>query len=142
MAEKTRRIKVERIIAGRAEPKTLNINSSLTDVAKAIASDPNHLAVVMDGGKVKGVLSDEDIVTWVRDNATKKKDMSKVKALDLNPKPMISVYSESSLDDAIEKFRMKGVGKLLVTDSNGKPIGILTKMTALDTIRKSMKMSF
>jgi len=136
MAAEIKKIQVKDIITEMDKPATLDIGSSLMQVAEAIAKDPNHMIVITEKGKPRGVLTDEDIVTWVKDKAKGTVDLSKVTARDLNPKPMINVLSISSLDDAIGVFTATRVNKLLVTDPDGTLKGILTKMRAIETIRR------
>jgi len=118
------------------KPTTLDIGSSLMQVAEAIAKDPNHIVVIAEKGIPKGVLTDADIVAWVKDKAKGNVDLSKVTAADLNPKSMINILGISNLDDAIGVFTTTGVNKLLVKNPEGNVIGILTKMRAIDYIRQ------
>ena len=128
-------ILVKDLITEKDKTTSRDIGSSLAEVAGAIAKDPNHIVVITENGEPRGVVTDEDVVSWVRDKAKGNVDLSKVTAADLNPKPMINVQSATSLDDAIGVFKTKGVNKLLVRDPDGT-IRLLTKMRAIDFIRK------
>lgn len=53
---------------------------------------------------------------------------------DLNPKPPITVISETPLSNAIWQMRTHNIGCLLVTDAQGKLVGIFTEHDVLNKI--------
>lgn len=117
------------------QPTTLDVKSSVTQVAEAIAKDPNHMVIITENKVPKGVVTDTDIITWIK-AATGNVDPTKVKAGDLNPKPIIKIVNTSNLDEAIGVFTTTGFNKLLVIDVDGTLKGVLTRMRAIDAMRR------
>ena len=117
------------------QPTKLEIKSSVTQVAEAIAKDPNHMVIITENEVPKGVVTDADIITWIK-AATGTVDPTKAKAGDLNPKPIIKIVNTSSLDEAIGVFTTTGFNKLLVIDVDGTLKGVLTRMRAIDAMRR------
>lgn len=95
--------------------------STVTDCAKSMFKKDVGLVIVQDEDKLKGVLTEKDII-WA---LTKKHDLSNVKAKDIMLRKITTIKPSRDIYDAL--VRMKN-GKLrwLPVTNKGNVIGILT----------------
>lgn len=96
-------------------------NSSVTDCARSMFKKDVGLVIVKDEEKLKGVVTEKDII-WA---LTKKHDLSGVKAKDIMLRKITTIKPSRDIYEAL--VRMKN-GKLrwLPVTVNGNVIGILT----------------
>jgi len=96
-------------------------NMTLVDCAKSMFKNNVGLVVVKDKDKLKGVLTEKDII-WA---LTKKNDLSKIKARDIMLKKITTINPSRDIYDALIRMQGAKVGWLPVT-AKGNVIGLLT----------------
>jgi predicted transcriptional regulator len=55
------------------------------------------------------------------------RDLSNLKASDISVEPASTVSMDADLDQVMEAFRKTGSGRIIMTDHDGKPAGILKR---------------
>ncbi|ABM79992.1 CBS domain-containing protein [Hyperthermus butylicus] len=129
----TRLISVPRIpvgeIASIGNIITIEPDATIKDAAKLmIERRVKGLPVIDSRGRLIGIITQTDIAKAVaegRIDATVKEYMSF---------PVITIRSDEDIGDAIELMNLRDIGRLVVTDSEGKPIGIITRTDILKFI--------
>lgn len=111
----------------------LQLSDTFGDAVSLMASQHvRHSVVVDERGKVKGVISDRDVLrTLARAPDWKTKPVSDI----MTQKPFV-VHPRTSVADALEKLIEKRINCLPVVDDNGKLCGILTSTDLLKSYHK------
>ena len=111
---------------------TIEMDDSLR-VVKGIFDHANfHHLLVVEKGRLKGVLSDRDLLRSMspyvgtraettRDSVTLDKKVHQV----MTRKPIV-VYADSEVEEAIDVFNMLKVSCIPVVDEDDRPIGIVS----------------
>ncbi len=89
---------------------------SLAEAAKVMSSNNLDSLIFYSKDEIKGIISHKDLIS----NFDKKKKISQVMTQDV-----ITIDSESSIDDALDMMRTNKIRKLPVIE-DGKLVGILT----------------
>ncbi|MDF2956864.1 MAG: Signal-transduction protein containing cAMP-binding [Candidatus Alkanophagales archaeon MCA70_species_1] len=101
---------------------TAEVDASV-EVAARLMRDKNvGSLVVMKGSVPVGIVTERDLITKV---LAENKKPSDVLLKDIMSVPLITIDAESSVSEAIELMREKGVRRLLVLEG-GKLVGIVT----------------
>lgn len=111
---------------------SIESNSKISDAAKKMIETSNDSAIVFDGEKVLGVMTDKDIMN---DVIAKGLDPSKTDVKIATHGPIISVAIESKVEQAIELMTKNNVRRLLVTE-NEEPVGIISQKMIVGNIDK------
>ena len=93
----------------------------IKDINFILRNDAPDALLVMDKGKIMGIVTDSDLVMKVN---RKNLNSDNIKVKDIMSSPVISIESGKDIKDAIDLMARKKVQKLLVTE-NGSPIGVL-----------------
>jgi len=112
---------------------TIGMDDSLK-IARAIFNRRRfHHLLVIDNGKLVGVLSDRDLLKHIspflgspfsqrqQDSATLNKKVHQMMS-----RRLVSVSPDAKVSQAAERMMAERVSCLPVVDGNGKPIGIIT----------------
>ncbi|MBW6442388.1 CBS domain-containing protein [Patescibacteria group bacterium] len=102
-------------------PITAKPNESLLSCAKKMIKKRIGSLVLVEKGKLKGIVSQKDIL-WA---IVKKSDLSKVKAKDVSPKKLITLKPSAKISEAISKINKNHFYRLPVV-KEGKLMGLLT----------------
>lgn len=78
-------------------------------------------SLVVDSKKISGILTKTDIIRDFAEN-----QRGKYKVVELKNPGYVSVNTETSLSDVIKKMIKKNIGRIIVTDQKGKPVGIIS----------------
>ena len=112
------------------EPKCISIESSLEDAFKLMQQEGiRHLPVERSQGQVVGILSQRDFA-----NLNRTSDLANFRVEDLMTPDPISVFTGSALLDAAYLLSKNKIGSLIVSDENGKLVGIFTSTDALNAL--------
>jgi CBS domain-containing protein len=103
-------------------PVTIPAEMSAADAAGLMRDRDIGDVIVMNQGRVMGIITDRDIV--VRPVAAKQ-DPSKVRLADICSKELYSVEYTDTVEDAINLMRGKAVRRVLVMD-DVCPVGIVS----------------
>jgi len=79
--------------------------------------------IIKDGDKLKGILTEKDIIWAVVKKS--KKGLKDIQAKDLMKRKVITIKPGADITDAMKKFKKKKIRRLPVVE-NGKLIGMLT----------------
>ncbi len=77
--------------------------------------------VIGNKNELQGIITKTDIIEYFAEHY-----FGKHRVVDLKNPGFISVSTESSLSDTIEKMMKNNISRIIVTDSKGKPLGIIT----------------
>ncbi len=94
---------------------------SISDVLMMLRKHRISGAPVMDGEQLAGIISMEDIVRAMSENALS----ASVSAY--MTRPVISAHDYDSIVKSLETFTKSGLGRLPVVDESGKLVGMVTK---------------
>ena len=124
-----RRVKEERYDAQNVgdimtrPPHTLDVTASVMDAATAMREGDFGDVVVLEEGRLCGILTDRDIV--VRVLATGDDPLS-VRVGDVCSRVLTTVCESDGIGDAVRLIRAKAVRRLPVLDDDGKLVGIVS----------------
>src|SRR3989344_713175 len=93
----------------------------IKDINFILRNDAPDALLVMDKGKIAGIVTDSDLVMKVN---RKNLNSDNIKVKDIMSSPVISIESNRDIKEAIDLMARKKIQKLLVTE-NGSPIGVL-----------------
>ncbi|MBU2576460.1 MAG: CBS domain-containing protein, partial [Nanoarchaeota archaeon] len=97
--------------------------TDLKTCAKTMVKKRVGSLIIKDGDKLKGILTEKDIIWAVVKKS--KKDLKNIKAKDLMKRKVVTIKPGADITDAMTKFRKKKLRRLPVVE-NGKLIGFLT----------------
>jgi len=102
---------------------TVELNTSAKDCAKAMAKRGVSCAVITQGGSAVGIVTERDLVSKVLAESI---DAKNVLARDIMSTPLITVGPDSTLTNAAELMAQYRVRRLVVVDSSGALVGLVT----------------
>ena len=101
-------------------------DSSLEDIAKAMKRYDVGMVIIKENNKIKGIITDRDIVTKILAN----KDNKIKEYLTTN---LISIDINSDINEAIDLMKKHKIKRLLVKKDN-KLVGVLSLSDLLNTV--------
>lgn len=123
----------------RQDPITAVPEETVREVAKRMAEyGVGSLAVVDEHGRPIGMVTDRDIVQNVIRRRRSPDDVAVAEMMSLD---VVSVWQEVPLVRAFHRMRQEAVRRVLVTDDEGKVVGILTFDDALPQIARALGMA-
>ena len=102
--------------------KTVEAGDKVEDAAKIMAEADIGAVVVVDDGKVAGIVTDRDITVRV---VAAGENPSKTKVSDAASGGADTVEADASIDDAVKLMREKDIRRLPVVEGD-EPVGIVT----------------
>ncbi|MEN6592184.1 MAG: CBS domain-containing protein [Methanobacterium sp.] len=107
---------------------TLGPDLSIKEAANVLTKEEIEGAPVLDGEEVIGILTLSDITKAIAQN----KEHLKVK--NIMSDEIITVESDMMIADAVEVMNQNNIGRVIVLDEKGHPIGIITRTDLLNKI--------
>lgn len=107
---------------------TLGPDLPIKEAANVLTKEEIEGAPVLDGEEVVGILTLSDITKAIAQN----KEHLKVK--NIMSDEIITVESDMMIADAVEVMNQNNIGRLIVLDEKGRPIGIITRTDLLNKI--------
>ncbi|MGB5813175.1 MAG: CBS domain-containing protein [Polyangiales bacterium] len=101
---------------------TVEPGTTVADAARAMAQNHIGAVLVVEGGALRGILSERDVVASV---VAKGKDPALTKVSEVATTDLVSVEESTHVRACAEALRSKGIRHLPVT-KGGKPVGILS----------------
>jgi CBS domain-containing protein len=104
-------------------------DADLATVAAELARHRVHAVFVLDdASEPSGVVSDFDLLAgeWMADDADSLEMMRGLTARDLMTAPVHSIHENAAAADAAAQLIELQIGRLLVTDRDGKPVGVIS----------------
>jgi CBS domain-containing protein len=105
-----------------SDPITVQASTMLSDAARVMRDRAIGDVVVLDDGKLRGILTDRDVV--VRAVAAER-DPRTTRVGDVVSDDMVTVAPTETIDRAVELMREKAVRRLPVVE-NGRPVGVVS----------------
>lgn len=106
----------------------LEASRNIKNAAKTLSENGIEGAPVVDDGEIVGILTLSDITKSLAEG----KESFKVS--EVMSKHLISVEESVMIADAIEVMNRNNIGRLIVVDEAGTPVGIVTRTDLLDKI--------
>ena len=97
--------------------------TDLRECAKTMVKKRVGSLIIKDGDKLKGILTEKDIIWAVVKKS--KKGLKDIQAKDLMKRKVITIKPGADITDAMQRFKKKKIRRLPVVE-NGKLIGLLT----------------
>lgn len=104
-------------------PRTLDVAASVMDAATLMREGDFGDVVVLEEGRLCGILTDRDIVVRVLATGN---DPSSVRVGDVCSRVLVTVSESDGIGDAVRLIRAKAVRRLPVLDDDGKLVGIVS----------------
>ncbi|MEM4312323.1 MAG: CBS domain-containing protein [Nitrososphaerales archaeon] len=103
---------------------SLDLSSSLEDIARVMREGKISSVVITDGGKPVGMITERDLVIKV---IAKGLDYKSLRAKDIMSFPLITINKDKELEEAANLMIMKGIRRLVVIEDETKQmVGIIT----------------
>jgi|SRR3989344_7454706 len=100
----------------------IDASSTVTEAARFMAEHNTHSVFVESQGKVKGIVTESDIVRKV---VTQGIDSRRIMVYDIMTSPVVSVGKETSLEDASELMTRHKIRRLAIVEK-GRIVGKVT----------------
>ena len=104
-------------------PRTVDATASVMDAATLMREGDFGDVVVLEEGRLCGILTDRDIVVRVLATGD---DPSTVRVGDVCSRVLTTVSESDGIGDAVRLIRAKAVRRLPVLDDDGKLVGIVS----------------
>jgi len=104
-------------------PRTIDVTASVMDAATLMREGDFGDVVVLEDGRLCGILTDRDIVVRVLATGD---DPSSVRVGDVCSRVLTTVSERDRISDAVRLIRAKAVRRLPVVDDDGKLVGIVS----------------
>jgi CBS domain-containing protein len=104
------------------DPRTVDASDTIRDAARVMSESDIGDVVVMEGGKVTGIVTDRDIVVRA---VAEGRDADSTQVSDVCTTGIETIEPDASIDDALSRMREKDIRRLPVA-RNGEPIGIVS----------------
>ena len=104
-------------------PITVSPDTNLLDCAKIMVKKKVGSLILAEKKKLVGFISENDIL-WALVKKSEK-DLSKIRAIEISPKKIITINPSSTIKDAIEKMKSTKFERLPVVQ-NGELVGMVT----------------
>src|SRR3989344_5977960 len=107
------------------EPISVGPNENLLSCAKKMVRKMVGSLLITEGKKLVGFLSQRDILWAIVKKPNS--DLSKIKAIDISPKKIITIRQDADVREAIDKMNKCKFDRLPVVSGNGgELVGIMT----------------
>ncbi|CAG0996138.1 Hypoxic response protein 1 [Flavobacteriales bacterium] len=103
-------------------PITVNPSATAKDVAEKMEKENVGTVLVTDGGRLKGIVIDRQIITKV---IAAGKDPAKVKVSEFMTESPVTANFDMEIEEASRIIGEKGFRRIPVVE-NGKPVGIIS----------------
>lgn len=107
---------------------TLDAEYDLKKAAQILSENGIEGAPVIDDGVIMGILTLSDITLAIAQGK------EGLKISEIMSKDIITVEEDVMISDAIEIMNEKNIGRLIIVEHDGTPVGIVTRTDLLDNI--------
>ena len=121
----------------RTQLTTVEAEENIENVAKKMTGEKTSCSLVMDQGKVIGIITERDIT---RRLIASSKDSKETKAKEIMSSPIIAVGEDALLADAALIMAKNKVRRLTVIDKESKLVGMVTASDLARTLAYQMKL--
>jgi MHS family proline/betaine transporter-like MFS transporter len=105
----------------RRKPITISGEATIYDVVKIMAEQNIGFLVVVENGRMVGVLSERDVVRVFAERGN-----LSVKVSDICKRDIITLQADATLEEAAEKMGKHGIRHIVVVNKSGELIGVVS----------------
>jgi CBS domain-containing protein len=105
----------------RRKPITISGEATIYDVVKIMAEQNIGFLVVVENGRMVGVLSERDVVRSLAERGN-----LSVKVSDICKRDIITLQADATLAEAAEKMGKHGIRHIVVVNKSGELIGVVS----------------
>jgi CBS domain-containing protein len=105
----------------RRKPITISGEATIHDVVKIMAEQNIGFLVVVENGRMVGVLSERDVVRSLAERGN-----LSVKVSDICKKDIIMLQADATLEEAAEKMGKHGIRHIVVVNKSGELVGVVS----------------
>ena len=105
----------------RRKPITISGEATIYDVVKIMAEQNIGFLVVVENGRMVGVLSERDVVRSLAERGN-----LSVKVSDICKRDIIMLQADATLEEAAEKMGKHGIRHIVVVNKSGELIGVVS----------------
>ncbi len=105
----------------RRKPITISGEATIYDVVKIMAEQNIGFLVVVENGRMIGVLSERDVVRSLAERGN-----LSVKVSDICKRDIITLQADATLEEAAEKMGKHGIRHIVVVNKSGELIGVVS----------------
>jgi CBS domain-containing protein len=105
-----------------ADPRTVETNATVVDAAREMRDGDVGAVVVVDNGKVAGIITDRDIAVRV---VAEGADPAATRVSDVATMNPVTLTVDQTVEDAIRLVREQDVRRIIVVQ-DGRPAGIVS----------------
>jgi diguanylate cyclase (GGDEF)-like protein len=117
---------------------TVTPGTTLVTVGRMMSEKKISCVIVQENTKIIGIISERDIV---RRLASKGGELSKVKARQVMSSPVQTLYSDTTLDRAVNLMTEKGFRRFPILNRGEKLVGIVTQSDVLKAFVREMEIA-
>ena len=103
-------------------PRTLPTTASVVDAAQIMRDEDVGAVIVMDGGAIRGIVTDRDITVRV---VAEGKDWESATLGSMNTAEVVTFAPDDSINDAEKLMKDHAIRRLPIVE-NGMPVGIVS----------------
>jgi len=96
--------------------------TSVQEVASLMKDEGTGALIVVDEGKAVGMVTDRDLIMRV---ICEELNPETTQAKEIMTRRTVSLSVEQSLGEVVQRMKETGVRRIIVTDSNGSPLGLI-----------------
>ncbi len=101
---------------------TITPSATLKEAAETMIKNGVSFLVVMENGKLYGVISEKDIVRCIAEG----KDVNSTRVGEVCTREVITIKEDAPLQEAAKLMRRHRIRHLVVVDSSGNPVGVIS----------------
>jgi CBS domain-containing protein len=105
----------------RRKPITISGEATIHDVVKIMAEQNIGFLVVVENGRMVGVLSEKDVVRSLAERGN-----LSVKVSDICKRDIITLQEDATLEEAAEMMGKHGIRHVVVVNKSGELIGVVS----------------
>ncbi|BAJ50347.1 signal-transduction protein [Candidatus Caldarchaeum subterraneum] len=113
----------------RRGPITIDSSATLYDVVRIMAEQNIGFIVVLENGRMVGVLSERDVVRTLAE----RRDFG-VKVGEICKRDIITLPADASVEDAAEEMGRHRIRHIVVVDNAGKLVGVVSARDVLQEL--------
>ena len=133
-------MQVEQIMS--ANPVTVGLDDRLWRVKEIFDNHKFHHLLVVDDGRLVGVLSDRDVLRWVSPHVgTNRVTVNDLSTLDIPvhrvvTRKLVTLAPEADVFDAVDVFNRHNISCIPIVDGEGAPIGIISWRDVMKLLKR------
>ncbi len=112
-------------------PISVEIDDSIKEASKIMSKENVGSVVVTDEGKVAGIVTERDIIRAIADETDLNMPVSVIMS-----KNLVTINGDQDVSEAAALMMQKGIRHLIVVDSNGSLLGVISIRDVLKALGK------